>query len=175
MTDATAATGSGFKAPYTPFKTLINFVGRLEEKGMPPKIDRSYLTWLSGLGQSQLLAALRAFGLIDDTGHVTDRLKALASSADNRPGLIADLLREYYPGAVALGKINATQAQLEDEFKKQYSLSGSTLRKAVAFYLNACEYAGVQKSPNWRTPRTREGTPQTRKPEIGRASCRERV
>lgn len=160
----TPETGSSFKAPYPPFKTFTNFLERLEEKGMPPKIDRSYLTWLSGLGQSQLLQALRSFGLIDDTGHVTDDLRALARNSEDRPGLVAALLRRHYGGTVALGEINATQAQLEDEFKQSYGLTGSTLRKAVAFYLNAAEYSGVTKSANWRTPRTRESKPGGRKP-----------
>jgi hypothetical protein len=155
---------STFKAPYVPFKTFTNFLARLEEKGVPPKIDRSYLTWLSGLGQSQLLQALRSFGLIDADGSVTGKLRALAKSSEERPGLIAEMVRTNYAGAVALAEVNATQAQLEDEFKTSYGLSGSTLRKAIAFYLNASDYAMVPKSPNWRTPRTRESKPGARKP-----------
>lgn len=151
---------NGFKAPYPPFKTFTNFIERVAEKGLPPKIDRSYLNWLSGLGQSQLLMALREFGFIDANGVVTDRLREYVAAANSeRAKLLADLLRQNYPGAVNLGTQNATQQMLEDEFKDRYKLDGSTKRKAIAFYLKAAEYAGVETSPNWRTPRTRESKP----------------
>ncbi len=144
----------GFRPPYPPFKTFTNFLEGLEEKReqFPPRIDRSYLRGLSGVSQSQLLATLRAFELIDDEGRVTPALKELAISPEQRPRLIGELVHRYYPKAVELGRNNATQQMLEDEFA-EYGLTGSTRRKAVSFFLKASEWGEVPLSPHFSTPK----------------------
>ena len=45
-----------------------------------------------------------------------------------------------------LGTVNATRAQLEDEFKK-YEITGATLRKAISFFLHAANFAEIPLSP----------------------------
>jgi len=148
------ASNSDFSPPYPAFKTFTNFLEGLEEKQeqFPPRIDRSYLRGLSGVSQSQLLKALRAFELISEDGSVTPALKDLATRPNDRPQLVGDLVRTYYPEMVKLGEENATAKMLEDTFA-EYGLSGSTRRKAVSFFLKAAEWGGIKLSPHLAIPR----------------------
>jgi hypothetical protein len=153
-----------FTPPYPAFKTFTNFLEGLEEKQQqfPPRIDRGYLRGLSGVSQSQLLAALRAFDLIDEDGNVTQALKDLATRPEDRPQLVGDLVRTYYPEMVKLGEDNATSKMLEDAFA-EYGLSGSTRRKAIGFFLKAAEWGGIELSPYFALPRVTSGNGSTKR------------
>src|SRR5215218_1518244 len=153
-----------FTPPYPAFKTFTNFLEGLEEKQQqfPPRIDRGYLRGLSGVSQSQLLAALRTFDLIDEEGNVTPALKELVVNADDRPRLVGDIVRAYYPEMVKLGEENATSKMLEDAFA-EYGLSGSTRRKAISFFLKAAEWGGIKLSPYFAVPRATSGNGSKRK------------
>jgi len=143
----------GWTPPYIPWRTLIGLIARMEEGGAaPPRVDRSYLDKYSGATQSLILASLKSLELLDGDGNVTPRLTTLVEDGDSRAQHVRELLSFKYPEVVRLGSINATQGMLEDAFA-QLGVTGDTRRKAVAFYLNAAEYAGVQISRNWRVPR----------------------
>lgn len=150
--------------PYVSFKTLINLLDRLQETHLPPRIDRSYLTGLSGGYQTQVIAALRWLGLIDEKGEVTSVLAALAQNPEQRPKLIGELLRAHYPAMFALSGKNATQGQLEEEFRN-FGITGSTLRSAIAFFMNAARYAEIPVSPHFKIPpvRSSNGKPAVRR------------
>lgn len=140
--------------PYIAFATLTGLIERMQNEGGPPsRIDRSYLDTLSGGYQSQVLAALKALDLMGPQGEVTPILIALveSSDADTRKATFADILARKYPRPVSLGTTKATQGQLEEAFR-EYGITGDTLRKAIAFYLNAAKYAGVPVSANFRVP-----------------------
>jgi hypothetical protein len=140
--------------PYVAFPTVTTLIERMAaEGGAPPRIDRSYLRSFSGGYQSQVIAALKSLGLIDDATNVGEQLTSLVEAPDRdaRGRIFADILRKYYPEPVRLGTIKATQGQLEDAFR-EYGLSGDTLRKAIAFYLGAAKYANMPVSVNFRVP-----------------------
>lgn len=137
--------------PYISFRTLLNLIERMADEGTPPRIDRSYLSGLSGGYQTQVMAALRWLGLIDDEGVVQDNLSALVTNPELRQRFVGEIIKQRYPEAVRLGEIKATQAQLEETFRP-YGISGATLRKAVAFYLHAANFAGIPVSPFFKTP-----------------------
>ena len=119
------------------------------EHDPPPRIDRSYLNFLSGINQTYVMAALRSFGLTGADNAIRLELVELAQNKSERKRLIGDLLRRHYPKAVELGEIKGTQRQLEEAFA-EYGLTGDTLRKAVAFYLKGAEFAGLPRSPHFR-------------------------
>jgi hypothetical protein len=146
--------------PYISFKTFINLLERLQQTRLPPRIDRSYLTGLSGGYQTQVIAALRWLDLIGEEGDVTGSLTALAQSPDARPRLIGELLRSHYPAVFALSSQNGTQGQLEEQFRN-YGISGSTLRSAIAFFLNASRYAEIPVSPHFKVPQGRGSNGKT--------------
>jgi hypothetical protein len=152
--------------PYFAFKTLLRTLEDMEEHGPPPRLDRSYLRGMSGAGQTQFLGGLRSLGLIDAEGNAQDSLRALVAQKDQRPQLMAQLIEQHYAEAVELGKTNATTGQLQDVFRDVYNAKGDTARKAIAFFLQAAEYAGVKVSPNFKTPSTpRSNGASRRKPK----------
>jgi hypothetical protein len=159
-----ATTDNGFTAPYTSFSTVLRLIERMaEEGGAPSRMDRSYLSNLPGGAQTVFIASCKTLGLIDEDMHPTQTLEALIdASPDDRKGLIGELVRKHYTGPLSLGA-RATQAQLEEEFRK-LNVSGSTMRKAVGFYLNALKFAGIAYSPNFKLPKvTSNGSRPKRK------------
>jgi hypothetical protein len=147
----------GFKPPYNVvWTTFNNFLDTTDPEILPPKIDRSYLSRMSGTNQTYMLSALRSFELIGPGNEVTPTLKELVKNPDDRPAMIADLLRKYYPEVVELGKNNATVAQLDEAFGK-FGLRGNTIRKAAAFYMHAAQYAGIPLSVHWSVRKAGSG------------------
>jgi len=151
--------------PYFAFRTLTNLLVKMEEHGPPTRIDRTFLTGMSGAGQTQFIAGLKSLGLIDDEGVVQQRLIDLVTRPDDRPALIGQALHDRYPAAVELGKKgNTTTGELLDVFRDSYGLQGDTARKAIGFYLAAARYAGnIPLSPNFKTPSVRTGAGGARK------------
>lgn len=159
-------------APYLAWRTFFNLILQLDEKGLPTRIDRSFLSQRSGLDQGYLIATLKAFEMIADDGTVLEPLKELVGARDGRPPLVADLLRVHYPEVFALPS-NATQAQLDDIFREVFGQTGATLRKAETFFLHGATFAGLKLSPYFKAPRGVQGASsprRTRKRTSGRGS-----
>jgi hypothetical protein len=149
---------------YFAFKTLTNMVVKMEEHGPPNRIDRTFLSEMSGAGQTQFMAGLKALGLIDEEGRVLPRLTELVSNPEDRPRIIGQVLRERYPRAVELGDSNATTGELVEVFREAHGVQGDTARKAIAFYLQAAKYAGdIPLSPSFKTPTVKTGVGSSRK------------
>ena len=157
--------------PYVSFRTVLNIIERMADDIIPPQIDRSYLSNLSGGYQGQVLAAFRWLGLIDEEGRVQDRLIGLVKNAGERRERFAEILREKYPEAIALGDQNATQGQLDELFRKT-GITRATVVKAVKFYLHAAEFAGIAVSPLFKPSSSQEGKRSSpgRRPRIKRGS-----
>lgn len=143
-------------APYLAWRTFFNLILQLAEKGLPTRIDRSFLSQRSGLDQGSLIATLKAFGMIAEDGTVLEPLKDLVAAGDGRPALVADILKAHYSEVFALAP-NATQAQLDDIFREVFSQNGATLRKAETFFLHGTTYAGLKLSPYFKAPRGVQG------------------
>ncbi len=164
------------KPPYLPWTTFQNITDELRGKGLPGTLDRTAIQGKSGSTQTHYLAALRYLGLLDAENRPTERFKAYVTDTEQRQAMMADLLREKYGEALALGT-SSTSAQLTAQFC-EYGLEGETGRKAIAFFVNAARFADLQLSPYW--PQTRpggggrrrngNGTPKPRK--RGRSSSR---
>jgi len=136
--------------PYASFRTVLNLLDRFRaEGGVPVRIDRGVLTG-SEQSKTQLIAALKFLGLITHVGQALPEFGSLAMNPNDRPQLIADLLKHHYPKQVQLGSTNATQQQLNETFE---GLDGETRRKAVAFFLQAADFAKIQRSPFFKKPR----------------------
>jgi hypothetical protein len=162
MTD-TATPGS--VPPYVAFGTLLNQIERMEREGVPARIDGSYLLGMAGGTRSQFKVCLRSLGLIDEDNRTTDTLVQLAKNPDQRPELVASILRNQFPELTALNG-NATRGQLE-EVMTGYGLGNAdTRRKAIGFYLSAATYAGIALSPHLRPARraASSSTPRRSRP-----------
>jgi hypothetical protein len=165
MEPTSSTDGEVTAPPYISFRTILNLVERMADEGLPPRIDRSYLSKLSGGYQGQVLAALRWLNLVDDEGRVQESLIGLVQNPSEHGERIGVIIRERYPEAVSLGQQNATQGQLEEEFRKS-GIGGATLRKATSFYLHAAAFGGIPVSPYFKAsaPQAGRRTPQRRKP-----------
>lgn len=160
------ATTTDFAPPYISFRTLLNAIQRMQDEGMPARLDRSYLSNLPWSSQNQFLAAVRSLGLIDDAGKPSQTLIELVEQPERRQEIFERILRERYAGPVSLDA-NATQDQLEEQFRS-FGLTGSTARKAIAFYLHAARFAEVPLSPHFRSPRTTDRPASSRRRTRGR-------
>jgi hypothetical protein len=154
-------TASGWSPPYTSFTTLINTLARMKEEGGPPsRLDGSYLSNYAGGTRYTFIASLKALGLIDDDAKPTKTLADLVAADEKTQKLIiAELVMEHYTDAVALPP-NATQAELEKVFR-DYGIGGSTVRKAIGFYLAAARFADIPISRHFKLPKLQAGERKT--------------
>jgi len=138
------------------------------EGGVPSQVDRSYLSHLPGSTQAQLIASMRWLGLIGSDLKPTETLVHLVECDEpgRRDGIKA-VLETRYPGPADL-PVLATQRQLEDAFGEM-GVSGSTARKAIAFYLAGARYADMTLSRHFGTPKaSRRRTSERRSRRRGR-------
>lgn len=145
---------SGFVPPYISFKTLLGLIERMVQEEPPARIDKSYLDNYSGGYQTQVLAALTSLRLISEEGDLSENLKDLVTAPDSRrPEVVARVIKDQYQPLLALSQ-NSTQQQLVDAFSELApQVTGDTRRKAIAFFLGACQYANIPVSKHWKTPR----------------------
>ena len=146
-----------FKPPYISFVTLTNFLDRFGQDPPPPQVDKSFLETYSGANQAMLVSVLRTFGLVDSDRNVLPPLLAVSTDEDERKRYLDQKLRKHYAELDVLAAQNGTAQQLENWFK-QYDYRGSTLRKAILFYLSAAEYVGLPRSPHFRVPKVPVGS-----------------
>jgi hypothetical protein len=149
---------------YVSWATILNLIERMERESIPSQIDKSYLSNMAGGYQGQVLLALRTLGLIDKDGVPGPILKSLVSEPESRRATIKKLIGQEYGWAIALGP-SATHQQLVEAFKSRGTrLSPNTRDKAIAFYLHAANYAGLQYSPFFKgkRPTGASTTPVTR-------------
>jgi hypothetical protein len=146
--------------PYFAFRTLLNQLDYMKERGVPARIDRSFLVGMSGAGQAQYITGLRSLGLIDANGAVTPQLTEMVTgSIGDRKRVLREALESRYGKAIELGKTNATTGQLVELFREEYGATGDTARKGIAFFLNAARYVGdVPVSPMFQTPKVSSGS-----------------
>jgi hypothetical protein len=153
--------------PYVSFQTLMNQVDRMSTEGVPGRIDGTYLVGMAGGTQNQLKHALRSLGLIEGPENRTSTdLRSFVTQNDDRPQILADLLRRRFPRLVNLEQ-DATMGQLDDALAT-YGLGADTRRKAATFYLAAATFAGLPISPQFKTSKTskprKSSTSATRRP-----------
>ena len=146
--------------PYIAFGTFTNLIEGMSGTALPPRIDRSLLANHSGGHQAQILSALRYLELIDQQHSVLPSLRALVDEPDKSQGLMAAIIKRHYGPVLELSAASGTQGQLEELFREM-GVKGSTLRKAIAFFLKACSYADIEVSEHFKVPRV---TAATRKP-----------
>lgn len=154
--------------PYVSFRTFLNFIEWLGEVGVPTRMDRTF--WgqkLSGIGGSQVMSALRFLGLLSDEDRPDPYLDRLAENGDQRKSGLRELLQSHYaPALRELDLERATPGELRDRFAV-YGFQGDTLRKAVAFFVHAAQYAELPLSTHisrsTKTRRANSGRPRRRR------------
>ena len=164
--------------PYISYRTFYNFIDWLQHDGIPARIDRSF--WgqrFSGSNGTQLVAALRFLGLVDNNNVPSPRLRQLISAKDNQR---SDVLRQICTDAYLflLGSSfepqQATSAQLEELFHAVYQLSDDMARKCIKFFIELAENAEIPLSPfitkKGKRVRSTSGTKKITKKAAGRTN-----
>jgi len=149
------------KAPYLSLTTLANFFERWGNGPIPPRIDKSALDKYSGGTQALLMSALRLMGYVNQEGHVLPALREAVHDLDARKAHLDQWARRFYARQLELAEQSATSQMLHESFAT-YGYNGSTLRKAVVFYLSLVEYLGLPNSPHFKAPK-QSATPTSRR------------
>ncbi len=132
-------------APYLAFLTFQNAIDSLEH-GIPKKIDRTIWPTQAGMVQSQIVMALRFFGLVDQNDRPIQLLHDLVEKKDERKRLLAELVNVAYANIVKHDLTKMTPKMLDDAID-EYGVSGDTKRKAVTFFLKAAKFAEIPMPP----------------------------
>ncbi len=135
-------------AVYIPFATLLTAIETLEQ-GLPARLHKSVWSSLSGGVQAQVLSAFKFLRLIDEQGKVQPTLKRVVEERETRNDVLMEVIADAYPAVVELADQNASQKDFEDAMR-EYGVQGTTLDKAVRFYLKAAESVGLLTSPHWK-------------------------
>lgn len=152
-----------WKAPYISYQTLTTFIdGKLGQNPLPPRIDRGFVDNYAGSVQAQLLSALRIIGLVSDDGLVLAPLREAVRSPEHRQQVIRTWAVDFYQDQLALAEENATAQMLLESFAK-HQYSGSTLRKAIVFFLSLVDELGLPKSVHFKAPRQASPAPSGRR------------
>lgn len=139
---------------YTSYKSFKNFISGLREAGVPSRIDRSVLKKMSGSEQSAMIGSLRWLGLIEADGTPTADLHSIVDSNDAQYSIkLGQLLVKSYVFLTdkSIDLSRATGQQLIERFR-EFNASGSTIDKALGFFLSAAREAGITISPHMRMP-----------------------
>lgn len=134
---------------YVPWRTLMNYINSLRESGLPSQINRSVMEKTSYSGQAQLLAGMRYLGLIDAPG-TPQAILAQWVEADeaNQTKIIGKILSDRYNFVFDnLDLARASPAEVDKQFRER-GVTGSTAIRAVSFFLNAADAAGITLSPH---------------------------
>ena len=160
----------GLAPPYLSFKTLLNFLDRLEKVGMPNRIDRSMMDSSSGMVQAQLLTTLKYLHLITgNDGIPTETLGKLVSAKESdKKHRLKEVIVASYPFLFKDGfnLQSATSKEIQDKFDEA-GASGGTTRKSVAFFMAAAKHTGIGLSPHikkFKITGNRNSTPKVKKP-----------
>lgn len=132
-------------AAYLPFKTFMSSVEVLEH-GLPRRLDRSVWRSQSGVIQSQIMMALRFFGLVNDSDEPAPALHRLVENRDRRQEHLGALLQHAYKDLMDLDLTKMSPKMLEEEMGR-YNVTGDTRKKAIRFFLAAAKFADVPMHP----------------------------
>ncbi len=134
---------------YVPWATLINYINSLRESGLPSQINRSVMGKASYSAQAQLLAGMRYLGLIDTHGTPLAILSQwVEADGANQAKIIEKILTDRYAFVFDnLDLTRASPAEVEKQFRER-GVTGSTAVRAIAFFLNAADSAGITLSPH---------------------------
>lgn len=161
-TDKTSTPG------YGSFKSLTTFFNARRDDGhITSVVDRSLMSNFNGSTANELLATLRFLKMIDDKGVPSPLYaKYVQASDQERKSLLADVVRDAYPFVFASAGFDVereTSARMAEVFRAQ-GISGSTLARAISFFLAASKEAGIKVSPNIKPPQLgRERTSKNKK------------
>ena len=149
---------------YSSFVTTTNTIDLLKADGVPPKFDRSILGSMSGSSQSQIMVTFRYLNFIDENDRTTEVLKDLVyADREQRKEIWRKILTNSYPYILNPEDDFNLEVCAPSTFKEKFEdqgINGSTLNKAIRFFLAAAEFAEIKISPHVKKNyKSRRSTP----------------
>jgi hypothetical protein len=149
------ATEKPLTPAYASPKSLTTFFNDRRKGSDTDVVDKGLMTNFSGSTQLELMAALKFLRMIDDKGVPQPIYKQYVRATDEeRKGLWGDIVRNAYPfifNAPGFDIERATSLTVAERFRQQ-NISGSTLSRAVSFFLAACKEADIKVADNIKPP-----------------------
>lgn len=139
--------------PYLSWKTFTGFVKSFDQ-GLPPRIDRSAMSRLSGVNQNQMTNALNYLKLVGVGGKPEPLLEQIVETSTPErqteyQGHLRTMLKNAYPflfdGTGDFNPERSTPSQLDERFRA-VGISGDTVQKCEAFFIAASQEAGIKLS-----------------------------
>jgi hypothetical protein len=133
------------KAPYAPVSAFQEFLLKIRNVGVPPRVDQRFLQKHSIAAGNEwaLLSALKFLGIIGSQGEPTPAYRRLLSSAESEDTL-RHLIESAYAPLFEEGGMSKSAADLENYFR--VTSSPSQARNAARFFRALCSMAGVSRS-----------------------------
>lgn len=130
----------------------------------PPKeVSLSYLQTVLGIGEGaakNLLPSLKATGLVDDAGKLTERAMRWRED-DQYAAVCAEIRDQVYPDGLrdALPPPDPDRAQVERRFARETGTGQAAANKMASFYILLAEgdVEAAQKGQDATTPKPRGG------------------
>ena len=153
--------------PLVSYSSYTSFLNQLREHGtVPTRIDKTLMPKASGSQISAMLAALKYLGLIDDAGKPNDQFTAIVVASDEeRKPLLTTLVKHRYAFLFSSPEFDlekATSGEMAEKFRA-LDISGSTVTKTIAFFLQAAKDAGIKVSSHIKAPAAPKNGGGTRK------------
>lgn len=149
-------------AAYVPWGTFKNALDRLASIGLPGRIDRSVFGGLAGGTQTQLIAAMRFLGLIDEDHSPSKILREVTSKNESdRKLLLRHIFKSAYADLFQLDLRTASLDQVQEVLARAYGVTGSTLSKAVRFFLAGAKDLDIELSPFLDETKKKNGAPRS--------------
>jgi len=155
----------GLTPAYGSYKTMVSFANDIKDLGhIPLRIDRTQMSKLSGGAAKELLATLRFLSMVQgENAEPTDLFGSFVNGSDEeRRELLDKAIHKSYgflfntPG---FHLERATGGQVAELFREHGNgISGSTLQRAISFFLTAAKEAGVKVSPSVKPPKSTNGS-----------------
>jgi hypothetical protein len=156
-----AVASDGWRAPYVSYETFTNFLDKkLAGQLVPPRIDTHFLDSYAGSVRPQIMAALKTMGMISDSGASLEPLRRAAAEPEARREIMREWAESFYQEQITLAEQAATAQMLWESFAK-HGYSGSTLRKAVVFYLALAAELELPTSPHFKAPKAQQSSKTT--------------
>lgn len=152
---------------YATYKSFINLINDLRDGPIPPHIEYSVVKG-SNSGKATMLASLKALDLIDGEKCPSDLFKSLVREKENYKKNLQTVLENAYPylfdGTIDL--TNTTTEQVAERFKSA-GARGSTVSKAMSFFISAAKEAGIGVSARVKPPQPARSSNSSRRGRNG--------
>jgi hypothetical protein len=148
------------KAPYAPVSALIEFLDKIPDKSVPPRVDRGFLQKLNvGLGNEwALLSALKFLGIIDAQGAPTTAYRHLLDS-DRREETLRSLVESAYAPLLEMGGLAMDTGDLVNYFR--VASSPSQAKNAARFFRAVANMGGEARTRPSGRPQEAVTPPET--------------